>query len=170
LRKFIKNNVYVLIALNIFLFSDFAYPQTTASAPIRCSILIPVNLSSIRNLDFGINILPGIINRVDKASMSSGMFIISGKASGQIMISFSLPEYIISGKNKMPLYFSDTDGCFRKAPGIFRTFNPRLGAVTTLGKDGKIELFLGGGIFPQNNQQNGFYKGTITVNLFHVGN
>jgi hypothetical protein len=169
LGKFITFNKFILI-LFVFFFCETSNSQTTGSILIKCTILAPLNVTSTRDLDFGTSILPGIMKTVDKSSVSSGKVSVSGVASKQINISFSLPSYISYSSNQMPISFNTSDGGYKTTSGTLQTFNPISGTNASLGTDGKLDIFIGGKVSPYHNQVSGAYTGTITVNLQYTGN
>lgn len=151
--------------------SDGISPKpVTATITAKGVVLSPISVVFTRDLDFGIDILPGIARSVDKNSNSAGKFSILGQAGKEISIEMSLPPELVSGDNHLAIGFTPTDAGYLIPGGTVVDFDPLNPVSTTFGADGSMDVLLGGTVQPLYTQAAGLYEGTVTVIFYYTGN
>lgn len=142
----------------------------TASITAKGTVLSPISVSTTRDLDFGNDILPGIIRSIDKNSNSAGKFSIVGESGKEVNILITAPEMLYNGTNTLPLQFTYSDGGYQITGGPVVEFDPTVPVNATLGTDGVLDVYLGGSVSPAFRQIPGEYVGTIVVEFNYTGN
>jgi len=162
----------------LFLFNDIfaqskegvAPTPITASITAKGTVLSPISVGTTRDLDFGNDILPGILRSIDKNSNSAGKFSIMGEAGKEVNVMITAPGVLYSGTNTLPLQFTSTDGGYQITGGSVIDFDPLVPVNATLGSDGVLDVYLGGSVNPAFRQAPGEYLGTIIVEFNYTGN
>jgi hypothetical protein len=128
----------------------------------------PLNVTGVRGLTFGA-VFPGVprvISRTDAAN--AGQFDVGYAKFSPIQITFSLPA-VMNGPAgaTMPLVFGANDGGYSSPETITSQvgFDPRVAFATTLDKNGRAAVFLGGRAQPLTSQRAGNYTATITMTI-----
>jgi hypothetical protein len=142
----------------------------TASITAKGTVLSPISIASTRDLDFGIDILPGIIKTIDKTSNSAGKFSILGEAGKEVNIIVTAPLSLSNGIYTLPIGFSQTDAGYKTTGGTMVDFDPANPVNAILGTDGALDIYLGGSVAPIFRQVGGEYQGTIVVEFNYTGN
>ncbi|MFA5403541.1 MAG: DUF4402 domain-containing protein [Ignavibacteria bacterium] len=169
----------LLVIMILFLFND-NYAQNshdgvnptpiTASITAKGTVLSPISITTTRDLDFGIDILPGITKAIDKVSNSGGKFSINGEAGKEVNITITAPTSLYSGTNTLPISFSQTDAGYKVTGGTIIDFDPANPVNANIGSDGALEIYLGGSVVPVFTQVAGDYVGTVVVVFNYTGN
>lgn len=176
MKKFLT---YVIEFFLLLSFSNvFAQVNNDGIAPTpitgmisaKCTVLSPISITSMRDLDFGNDILPGVERIIDKASSSSGKFSFTGESGKEVSVTFSLPPELTSGEYILPVTFSPTDAGYQITGGALTDFDPYETVNATLGTDGIMDVYLGGKVSPDHNQPAGYYEGIIVITLYYTGN
>jgi hypothetical protein len=128
----------------------------------------PLTVTGVRGLTFGV-VLPGVpmtISRTNAAS--SGQFDISAAKNSPIQLSFTLPSAMTGPAGAtMPLVFGGSDAGYSSPETITSQvgFDPKQPFVTTLDKNGRAAVFLGGTAVPAPSQRAGSYTATLTLTV-----
>lgn len=135
------------------------------SANINATAVVyqAMTVTGARALDFG-NVFPGVAKSIAVAAATSGRFDLTGQASANVNLTFTLPTNLTSGANNLPIgtwtgctnATNTTTGC--------TTFTPS-GSATASAFSGTGNLFVwvGGTVTPAANQAAGTYNGTVTL-------
>lgn len=135
------------------------------SANINATAVVyqAMTVTGARALDFG-NVFPGVAKSIAVAAATSGRFDLTGQASANVNLTFTLPTDLTSGANNLPIgtwtgctnATNTTTGC--------TTFTPS-GSATASAFSGTGNLFVwvGGTVTPAANQAAGTYNGTVTL-------
>jgi len=128
----------------------------------------PLNVTGMHNLTFGA-VFPGVprvISRTDPAN--AGQYDVGYSKFAPIQITFALPA-VMNGPAgaTMPLVFGANDGGYSSPETITSQvgFDPRVAFATTLDKNGRAAVFLGGTAQPLASQRAGNYTATITMTV-----
>ncbi len=98
------------------------------------------------------------------ASATSGRFDLTGQASGNVNLAFTLPTNLTSGANNLPIgtwtgcsnATNTTTGCTTFTPSASATASAFSGA-------GALFVWVGGTVSPGAAQAPGAYTGTVTL-------
>ena len=130
----------------------------------------PLGVTGLNSLTFGV-VFPGVpksISRTD--AVNSGQFDISGAKSAGIQIVFTLPATMLGPAGAvMPVSFGANDGGYSPPQmiGSQVAFDPRVPFNTTLDKNGRVAVYLGGTANPLTSQRAGSYSGTVTLTVVY---
>lgn len=166
MKKVFKHILFLFLTI----LSIDSYAQVTASITATATVLTGISIVSKSDLDFGSDIVPGILRTVDKSNANSGRFSLTGSPNKQISIRFITPTQLSNGGNTMPITFGSTDAGYQIPGGNIVSFNPSLVSNASFGSQGTMTVFLGGKVTPSSNQASGFYTASITLNLEYTGN
>ena len=130
----------------------------------------PLGVTGTNSLIFGV-VFPGVpksISRTD--AVNSGQFDISGAKNAGIQIVFTLPATMLGPAGAtMPVSFGANDGGYSPPQqiGLQQAFDPRVPYNTTLDKNGRVAVYLGGTANPLTSQRAGTYTGTVTLTVIY---
>lgn len=126
-----------------------------------------LTVSSMRHLEFGNQIFPGVDKIISRTDASAAKFHISGEGGRQVQITFQLPAYLTdSFGNNLSISFNTTDAGYNTVElgqGMATAFDPNTGVITSLGIDGNLYIWLGGTLSPLSSQQGNPYSGDIAI-------
>jgi spore coat protein U-like protein len=135
------------------------------SANITAQALVyqPMTVAGAQTLDFG-NVFPGVNKTIAVADPTSGRFDLTGQASANVNLTFTLPANLASGGNNLPIgswtgchnATNSTTGCTPFTPSGAATASSFSGA-------GALFVWVGGTVSPAANQAAGTYTGTVTL-------
>ncbi|MFA7361387.1 MAG: DUF4402 domain-containing protein [Candidatus Kapaibacterium sp.] len=165
-----KKIIIPAIVLFITITCVNAYAQVTASISATATVLTGISVTNKSDLNFGNDIVPGILRTIDKTNANSGRFTLIGAPNKQISISFVTPSQLINGANTMPITFTSTDAGYQVPGGSVISFNPVVVSNASFNSQGTMTVYLGGKVTPSSNQESGLYTASITVNLEYTGN
>jgi len=190
-RKTKKVFIVIAMLMVIAISQDTMAQQVpvVTSFNIKAMVIKHITLTSKRDLDFGLNIYPGIAKYVDKSDANAGKFSFLGQPNREISIKFTLPsrlyEDIPTGtasetssgtskdnsgdRNTLNVKFSSNDASC-EIDGKIIIFNPSLVKNTRFGSSGKMDIFLGGTLLPGETQTSGYYNGIGNLNLQYITN
>ncbi len=122
-----------------------------------------MTVTGARTLDFG-NVFPGVAKSVAVGAATSGRFDLTGQASANVNVSFTLPTNLTSGANNLPIgtwtgctnATNTTVGCTSFTPSAATTPTAFSGA-------GALFVWVGGTVTPGAAQAAGTYNGTVTL-------
>lgn len=128
----------------------------------------PLSISGIHGLTFGA-VFPGVprvISRADAAN--AGQYDIGYAKFSPIQLTFTLPSSMAGPAGAtMPLVFGASDAGYSSPETITSQvgFDPRVPFATTLDKNGRAAVFIGGTANPAPSQRAGAYTATITLTV-----
>ena len=128
----------------------------------------PLNITGIHGLTFGV-VFPGVprvVSRTDAAN--AGQFDIGYAKFSPIQLTFTLPSAMAGPAGAtMPLVFGASDAGYSSPETITSQvgFDPRVPFATTLDKNGRAAVFIGGRADPAPSQRAGAYTATITLTV-----
>ena len=135
------------------------------SANINATAIVfqAMTVTGARTLDFG-NVFPGVAKSIAVAAATSGRFDLTGQASANVNVSFTLPTNLTSGANSLPIgtwtgctnATNTTAGCTVFTPSAATTATAFSGA-------GALFVWVGGTVTPGAAQAAGTYNGTVTL-------
>src|SRR5437868_4928250 len=145
-----------------------AQAQTNnASITATASVQTPINVVGAQQLSFG-NVFPGVNKTVAAMDLTNaGRFDISGQASTQVTLSFTLPATLGSSGNTMPIvsYAAVHAQNSTQTSGI--GFSPSAGASPSLNASGQLWVWIGAQVQPATNQAAGVYTGSIVMTVVY---
>ena len=144
---------------------SLATAAQSQSANITATAVVyqAMTVTGARALDFG-NVFPGVAKSIAVAAATSGRFDLTGQASANVNLTFTLPTNLTSGANNLPIgtwtgctnATNTTTGC--------TTFTPSGTATpTAFSGTGNLFVWVGGTVTPAANQAAGTYNGTVTL-------
>ena len=153
------------VSVTVAALLSLATAAQAQSANINATAVVyqAMTVTGARALDFG-NVFPGVAKSIAVAAATSGRFDLTGQASANVNLTFTLPTDLTSGANNLPIgtwtgchaATNNTTGC--------TTFTPS-GSATASAFSGTGALFVwvGGTVTPAANQAAGTYNGTVTL-------
>lgn len=153
------------VSVTVAALFSLATAAQAQSANINATAVVyqAMTVTGARALDFG-NVFPGVAKSIAVAAATSGRFDLTGQASANVNLTFTLPTDLTSGANNLPIgtwtgchaATNNTTGC--------TTFTPS-GSATASAFSGTGALFVwvGGTVTPAANQPAGTYNGTVTL-------
>ena len=183
--KKIFNVITMLIVIAITQDTMAQQVPVVSSFNIKAMVIKHITLTSKRDLDFGLNIYPGLAKSIDKSDASAGKFSFLGQPNREISIKFTLPSKLFGesksetssenspdntgSKNSLIVKFSSNDASC-EIDGKIITFNPTSVKNTRFGNSGKMDIYLGGTLLPVETQTSGYYSGLGNLNLQYITN
>jgi hypothetical protein len=100
----------------------------------------------------------------------AGRFDITGEASTQVSLDFTLPTVLDGGAaGSIPISFATDDGLlWGPFPTSYTTFDPNVPLVTGLDGSGNLTVGVSGTVSPPANATTGNYSGTITLTVAYL--
>lgn len=146
----------------LFSLATVAQAQS-ANINATANVYAAMTVTGARDLDFG-NVFPGVAKTVGVAAATSGRFDLTGQASGNVNLTFTLPANLTSGANNLPIGTwtgctngtNTTTGCTSFTPSGAASPSAFSGA-------GALFVWVGGTVSPAANQPAGSYTGTVTL-------
>ena len=138
-----------------------------ASITATASVQTPINVVGAQQLSFG-NVFPGVNKTVVAMDLTNaGRFDISGQASTQVTLSFTLPATLGSGGNTMPIvsYAGVHAQNSTQTGGI--GFPPSVGVSPSLNASGQLWVWIAAQVQPATNQAAGVYTGSIVMTVVY---
>ena len=135
----------------------------SANITAIANVFAPITVAGTQSLDFG-DVFPGVSKAVAANDASSGRFSLTGQASADVNLTFTLPTQLTSGGNNMPIgsWVGLTNTTNTPAGGT--SFTPSASATASaFGGSGSLFVFVGGTVTPAANQAAGTYTGTVTL-------
>jgi hypothetical protein len=137
----------------------------SASIQALANVFQPITITGARDLDFG-NVFPGVNKTIAVADPTSGRFDLTGQASANVNLTFTLPANLTSGANNLPI--GTWTGCHNATNSTAgcTSFTPS-GAPTAASFSGAGALFVwvGATVSPAAAQAAGNYTGTVTLSV-----
>jgi hypothetical protein len=141
--------------------------QTAASANVTASVSQPLSVSATNGLAFG-TLFPGNAKTVAVTDAAAAAFSVSGAASGNVSMTFSIPNTITSGGNSLTV---DTWTARRNTSNSAASgtdFTPSASATqAVLSGSGNLYVFVGATAHPGASQAAGAYTGTLTLTVVY---
>ena len=153
------------VSVTVAALFSLATAAQAQSANINATAVVyqAMTVTGARALDFG-NVFPGVAKSIAVAAATSGRFDLTGQASANVNLTFTLPTNLTSGANNLPIgtwtgchaATNNTTGC--------TTFTPSGSASpTAFSGAGALFVWVGGTVTPAANQAAGTYNGTVTL-------
>jgi len=163
--------VTVAVLVVLVLTQDIFAQQTpvTDNISAKGTVITHITVTSKRDLDFGNDIVPGVVKAVDKAAANSGKFSLAGQPNREMSITFTLPTTLSYSTNTMPISFSTTDAGYQTGASIV-PFNPATVQNASFSATGTMDVFLGGTVTPSAGQVSGFYTAPVNISLQYTTN
>jgi hypothetical protein len=142
----------------------------SASITANATVLQPLTVSNVRNLDFG-NVYPGVNKPITYDAATGGKFSLSGIANAQVNLTFTLPTNLTSGGNNLAI--GTWAGCHNTADATAgcTTFTPSSSSTTTRLNVtlGSLYVFVGATVSPTGTQAQGSYSANVTMTAAYTG-
>lgn len=131
-----------------------------------------LSITTIKELNFGDTIFPGLEKNVLFTDSDAGQFEITGEANKQVLILFQLPSSL-DGQSSTPLdiTFSSTDAGYHtniNDPMNATIFNPNNSITTTLSNEGKLYIWIGATVIPSHTQPGSLYQNSLSLDVNYV--
>ena len=155
--------VSAALAVILSLAASAAQAQS-ANITATAVVFQAMTVTGARTLDFG-NVFPGVAKSIAVAAATSGRFDLTGQASANVNVSFTLPATLSDGGvNTLPIgsytgctnATNTTAGCTVFTPSAATTATAFSGA-------GALFVWVGGTVTPGAAQAAGTYNGTVTL-------
>jgi hypothetical protein len=135
----------------------------SASITATANVYQAMTITGARTLDFG-NVFPGVAKAVGVAAATSGRFDLTGQASANLNLTFTLPTDLSNGVNLLPIgswtgctnATNTTTGCTAFTPSAAAT-------ATAFSAAGALFVWVGATVTPGAAQAAGTYNGTVTM-------
>lgn len=135
----------------------------SANINVTANVFQAMTVTGARTLDFG-NVFPGVNKAIAVSDATSGRFDLTGQASANVNLTFTLPATLTSGANSMPIGTwtgctaptNSTAGCTAFTPSGTPSASAFSGA-------GALFVWVGGTVSPAAAQAAGTYTGTVTL-------
>lgn len=150
-----------------------AAAQTSAQASIQVLAFVqgfaPLTATGVNHLDFGV-VQAGTPTAPANLANQAGRFDITGEASAQVSLDFTLPTILDGGVlGSIPISFATDDGLlWGPFPTSFTTFDPNVPLVTGLDGSGNLTVGVSGTVSPPVDAATGNYTGTITLTVAYL--
>ena len=169
--KMKKLFVTIAVLVVLVLTQDIFAQQTpvTDNISAKGTVITHISVTAKRDLDFGNDIVPGVIKTVDKAAANSGKFSLAGQPNREMSITFTLPSNLVSGENTMPITFTTTDAGYQTGESLVG-FNPAAVQNASFSATGTMDVYLGGKVTPAAGQVSGFYTAPVNISLQYTTN
>jgi len=135
----------------------------SANINATATVFQAMTVTGARDLDFG-SVFPGVAKTIGVAAATSGRFDLTGQASGNVNLTFTLPANLTAGANNLPIgtwtgctnATNTTTGCTSFTPSGSASPSAFSGA-------GALFVWVGGTVTPGGAQPAGTYTGTVTL-------
>ncbi len=159
MRTLTKVSAFVAAFLSLATVAQAQSANINATA----TVFQAMTVTGARDLDFG-NVFPGVAKAVAVSAATSGRFDLTGQASANVDLTFTLPANLTSGANNLPIGTwtgcsngtNTTTGCTAFTPSAAPSSTAFSGA-------GALFVFVGATVTPAANQAAGNYTGTVTM-------
>ena len=166
----------ILCCFSLLLAVPAAQAQERGTIQAIATVVSGLRVTPMNNLNFE-TVLPGIRKSVDKTDVGfAGEWSVTGTASAEIAIDFTLPEYLytIDSSASMMIMFGSSDASYEDGTGGGQmapagTLNPNGPSVEDIGGDGTITIWIGGAVWPSISQTGGDYCGDIILIVAYTG-
>ncbi|HMV31929.1 MAG: DUF4402 domain-containing protein [Gemmatimonadales bacterium] len=135
----------------------------SANINATATVYQALTVTGARPLDFG-SVFPGVAKSIVVSDATSGRFDLTGQASANVNVSFTLPTNLTSGANNLPI--GTWTGCTNatNTTAGCSSFTPSASATpTAMSGAGALFVWVGGTVSPAANQAAGSYTGTVTL-------
>ncbi len=135
----------------------------SANINATATVYQALTVTGARALDFG-SVFPGVAKSIVVSDATSGRFDLTGQASANVNVSFTLPTNLTSGANNLPI--GTWTGCTNatNTTAGCSSFTPSASATpTAMSGAGALFVWVGGTVSPAANQAAGAYTGTVTL-------
>lgn len=135
----------------------------SANINATATVYQALTVTGARALDFG-SVFPGVAKSIVVSDATSGRFDLTGQASANVNVSFTLPTNLTSGANNLPI--GTWTGCTNatNTTAGCSSFTPSASATpTAMSGAGALFVWVGGTVSPAANQAAGSYTGTVTL-------
>jgi hypothetical protein len=140
-----------------------AVQAQSANIQALASVNQAITVSGARNLDFG-TVFPGVNKAIVVTDATSGRFDLTGQASANVNVSFTLPTNLVNGANN--LVIANWTGC-RNATNTTASctaFTPSaIATAAAFSGTGALFVWVGAQVQPTAAQAAGSYTGTVTL-------
>lgn len=135
-----------------------------------------LSIGQMQDLRFG-NVVAGVPVTINsRTNTNAGAWVIHGSRNAEVAVTLTLPTQLSTGFWNMPISFSNTAGCWRRAPGQngCTQYNPATTLVRRIRNrnvpDNTLHVWIGGTVSPAAGQHTGVYLGNITLTVAYTGN
>ncbi|MBK6781801.1 MAG: DUF4402 domain-containing protein [Gemmatimonadetes bacterium] len=135
----------------------------SANINATATVYQALTVTGARALDFG-SVFPGVAKSIVVSDATSGRFDLTGQASANVNVSFTLPTNLTSGANNLPI--GTWTGCTNPTNSTAgcTSFTPSASATpTAMSGAGALFVWVGGTVSPAANQAAGAYTGVVTL-------
>ena len=175
MRKWTLLLLPVLLLLTLFP-APPVQAQESAIIQATATVLSALTIIGTNNLQFG-TVTPGVNKSVDKSSVGfAGEWSISGAASAEISLDFTLPDslILIDSTVGMRIVFTATDASYEDGtgggqPAPAGVVNPLGPSALNLAADGTLWIWIGGQVLPRLTQTGGDYAADVILTVAYTG-
>jgi hypothetical protein len=148
-----------------------AQASASASLDARATVLAPISVTDLQDLEFG-DIIPGFARTILPGAAEAGRFQVSGGGASQVALVFTLPpqlDHATVPAATLPVSFGAASAGFGStSSAVASTFDPS-GSQSANLTAGELFVFIGGTVTPAAVQEPGTYTGTITLDVAYTG-
>ena len=135
-----------------------------ASVNATANVLQPINVVGAKNLDFG-SVLPGLTYAVATNDAGAGRFDVSGEASKNVNLTFTLPASLSGPGANIALSNWVAEAISGPATGASYVPVDGVPQASALDGAGLLNVYVGAQITPATNQAAGAYTAGITLTV-----
>jgi len=157
----------IAFAASLVVLPIAAHAQNNASASVTAVVQAPIVVTKNSDLAFG-NVFPGLSKTIAVTDAGAASFSISGQASANVNLTFTLPSTLTSSANSLTV--SSWTGIYNttNSASSGTTFTPSTSATSsTLSSGGALYVFVGATVAPPVSQAAGTYSGTMTMTVVY---
>ncbi|MBD3331465.1 hypothetical protein GF356_01340 [candidate division GN15 bacterium] len=171
----------LVIVVVVMTAAPASFAQGTTNAQATATVLTALSVTVNNNLVFG-NVLQGVPKEIGPDDNdSTAQFVVTGQASASVSMVLTLPSYLshtASGDQMMLVFASDqavvdtnatTPASVTSGDGWLAQNPYSLPAGAVIGSGGQTNVYLGGKVIPEPNQEPGTYEANIILSVSYLG-
>ncbi len=163
-----RNLVPALALAAALALPSLAAAQASGSVQATANVLTPLAVDGAQPLEFG-DVLPGISYTINPGTGSSGLFQVSGASGAGVLLNFTLPSELTGPGDPIAISFGGSSALVDNG-STSTTFDPSTSDyLSGLPGSGGIDVYIGGTIQPAQNQAQGAYSATISLQVVYSG-
>jgi hypothetical protein len=141
----------------------------SATVSATATVVTPLVVTGGANLAFG-DVFQGVNKTVPFSDAASGRFSVTGFATSQVALTFTLPTNLVNGANNLPIDNWDirSNGTNVTAGATALTVTSGVPVNANLAA-GNLFLFVGGRVLPAAAQAAGSYTGSVVLAAAYTG-
>ncbi len=153
-----------VLVLMLCAISLMSFAQTSTTANVTANVNAALTITNTGALALG-NVAQGATVTISSLTAGAATFTIQGAASTGTTVAVTNPLNLTFGANNLPFTGQIPRYNTVNVQASSTAFGALTGGSTTSAADGKLYLWIGGGVTASGSQAAGSYSGTITVSF-----